>query len=212
MIREWSIVKVEGSVSYGDKKYDVNCIGTVAAIYPRTMLVNLDEVDGDRKVGCIVKNKYITELSRLEVLNILLGSEYETEEDALEFLSERFSKHYEKFDDGQLAYNYLDNEYSNYLSILGLVYSLFDGESWHISINEDCSLEELKTCFSDENISDFEDIEDLLERKVMKTMSNAGCDVFSALSLELEEISIDRVEELIKVIPEDINPIVEFMD
>lgn len=189
-IKNGDIVKVVGEVYYGDKPFDVDCIGIVQAIYPNRMLINLDEVDGDRKVGCIVKNKYITPMSLLEVANAITGVDFSSKEEFLSYLSDKFKSILENSDDAQEAFNLLDNDYSYYLSALGCVYSLFDGENWQINIKEDLldfiSLNEFSNEWN-EKVNSIEDVESILTHKVMNTMSNVGCDVYNALKLELED-------------------------
>ena len=189
-IKDGDIVKVVGEVYYGDKPFDVDCIGVVQAIYPNRMLINLDEVDGDRKVGCIVKNKYITPMSLLEVANAIIGVDFSSKEEFLSYLTDKFKSILENSDDAQEAFDLLDNDYSYYLSALGCVYSLFDGENWEINIKEELldfiSLDEFSNKW-DEKVNSIEDVESILTHKVMNTMSNVGCDVYNALSLELED-------------------------
>lgn len=189
-IKDGDIVKVVGEVYYGDKPFDVDCIGIVQAIYPNRMLINLDEVDGDRKVGCIVKNKYITPMSLLEVANAITGVDFSSKEEFLSYLTDKFKSILENSDDAQEAFNLLDNDYSYYLSALGCVYSLFDGENWQINIKEDLldfiSLNEFSNEWN-EKVNSIEDVESILTHKVMNTMSNVGCDVYNALKLELED-------------------------
>lgn len=189
-IKNGDIVKVVGEVYYGDKPFDVDCIGIVQMIYPNRMLINLDEVDGDRKVGCIVNNKYITPMSLLEIANVITGVDFSTKEEFLTYLSDKFKSILENSDDAQEAFNLLDNDYSYYLSALGCVYSLFDGENWQINIKEDLldfiSLNEFSNEWN-EKVNSIEDVESILTHKVMNTMSNVGCDVYNALKLELED-------------------------
>ena len=189
-IKDGDIVKVVGEVYYGDKPFDVDCIGIVQTIYPNRMLINLDEVDGDRKVGCIVKNKYITPMSLLEIANAITGVDFSTKEEFLTYLSDKFKSILENSDDAQEAFDLLDNDYSYYLSALGCVYSLFDGENWKINIKEELrdfiSLDEFSNEWN-EKVNSIEDVESILTHKVMNTMSNVGCDVYNALSLELED-------------------------
>lgn len=189
-IKDGDIVKVVGEVYYGDKPFDVDCIGVVQAVYPNRMLINLDEVDGDRKVGCIVKNKYITPMSLLEVANAITGFDFSSKEEFLSYLSDKFKSILENSDDAQEAFDLLDNDYSYYLSTLGCVYSLFDGKNWKINIKEELldfiSLDEFSKEWN-EKVNSIEDVESILTHKIMNTMSNVGCDVYNALNLELED-------------------------
>lgn len=189
-IKDGDIVKVVGEVYYGDKPFDVDCIGVVQAVYPNRMLINLDEVDGDRKVGCIVKNKYITQMSLLEVANAVTGFDFSSKEEFLSYLSDKFKSILENSDDAQEAFDLLDNDYSYYLSTLGCVYSLFDGKNWKINIKEELldfiSLDEFSKEWN-EKVNSIEDVESILTHKIMNTMSNVGCDVYNALNLELED-------------------------
>lgn len=189
-IKNGDIVKVVGEVYYGDKPFDVDCIGIVQMIYPNRMLINLDEVDGDRKVGCIVNNKYITPMSLLEIANVITGVDFSSKEEFLSYLTDKFKSILENSDDAQEAFDLLDNDYSYYLSALGCVYSLFDGKNWKINIKEELldfiSLDEFSKKWN-EKVNSIEDVESILTHKVMNTMSNVGCDVYNALKLELED-------------------------
>lgn len=190
------IVKVEGTVVYGNGKYEVDCLGVVSCINQGNMLINLDEVDGDKKVGCIVKNSYIKPLSTLEALKYITSKDFDTIEEYLEFLSDEFANELKYSEDAQDAYNNLDSKYSYYLGVLGCVYSLFDGESWSIEKNENYTdkdvlkyLKDFQNEYNDNSLTTIEDIVSTLDNHVRKTMCNVGCDVYTALNLELSEIN-----------------------
>lgn len=201
-LKQGEIVKVEGIVNYGNEDYEVNCIGVIEMINESNMLITLDEVNKDRKVGCIVKNKYIKPLTIVEIGNILTGQNFKTKEEFLEYLSERFEEKLDKFEDAQDAFDDLDNDYSNYLSVLGCVYSIFGGEDWNIIGDEkvlnEISITEFKEILEDEKIESISDIESNLTHRVMNNMSNCGIDVYNALKLELEELD-DRMSSYFSV-------------
>lgn len=209
------IVKVEGIVTYGNENYEVDCIGVIEMINKSNMLITLDEVDRDRKVGCIVKNKYIKSISLVEIGNILTGKNFETKEEFLEYLSTAFEEKLDKFDDAQQAFNDLNNDYSNYLDILGCVYSIFNGEDWNIIGDEKVlnkiSITEFKKILEDEKIESISDIEANLTNRIMKNMSNCGIDVYNALKLELEELD-DRMFSYFSVYSNGEGPKIELID
>lgn len=124
-----------------------------------------------------------------EVLNTELTSINELEE----MLSEKFQKLYEENEEAQVAFNELDEELGGLLGKY-FVYTLSaDGEMWSVGIGEGyeaSKLSEYLTTFKEyynEDVQTIEDCTSKLEYRVMKDMSNAGCDAFTALSMILEE-------------------------
>ena len=159
------------------------------------MLITLDEIDKDRKATCIVKNKFISPMSIVEVGNVLTGQSFETKEEFLDYLSNEFISKLEDYEDAQEAFNALDDDYSHYLSILGCVYSLFGGDDWEINVDDNvfntCSIEKFQEILDDKSLKTTSNIASKLTSKVMKIMSNVGCDVYNALKLQLDDFEED---------------------
>lgn len=202
IIKVDDIVKVIGIVNYGDVDYDVDCIGVVNMINKDSMLITLEEINQDKKVSCLVKNKYIEPISIAEIGKELTGKDFKTKEDFLQYLSEEFEEKLDKFDDAQFAYDDLNRDYSYYLNNLGCVYSLFNGESWTVKVNKDIlnivTLEKLKELLQDNSIKDIEDIESCIENRVSNNMCNCGIDVYNALELELNILD-EKLKPYIKI-------------
>ena len=214
-IKENDIVKVEGIVRYGNLSYEVNCIGIVQDVRTKSMLITLDEVDRDRKVNCVVKKKYITPLSIIDIGNNLTGQNFETKEEFLNYLSNEFNSKLEETEDAQDAFNNLDDDYSNYLSSIGCVYSLFDGQDWEINVDDNifntCSLETFQNVLNDNSLKTIDNIASKLTSNVMNIMSNVGCDVFNALKLQLDDFD-ENLEDLIIVYSNGDGPKIELVD
>lgn len=115
-------------------------------------------------------------------------------EEILDILSEEFANNYKLLGDGQDAYNLLEDENREFMSEFAFVYTLFGGKSWDISLSDDFKEEETQNYIDTikkhyrADINTLEEAIDLINIDISKTISNAGCDVFSALNLILEDI------------------------
>ena len=135
-----------------------------------------------------ISKEQAEEVNALTAIN-LMGFQYNSVDEMCASLSEKFSEKREYIDDAQEAFNSLNDEFSGYLGYLGFVYSIFGGDSWHVNML-DCSepiLKDVCKFFDDKKILTSDDAIAAVENRVMKTMSNVGCDVYNALSLEMEE-------------------------
>lgn len=188
-------VKVKGLVKYGDEHYEVDTFGIVSAIVSqKTLCVTLDEIDGDGKAACLVPKKICTPMKYCEVGSYLTGEDFNDTPEFLNYLSDKFVSKLEKFDDAQEAFDDLDEEYDYYLSKLGCVYSLTNGASWHVEVDEDLFNIIKVRYFNEllgENFEEAVDLASYIENKVCDTMSNCGCDYNNALAMELNELAED---------------------
>lgn len=129
----------------------------------------------------------------LKQLNEVMNEHFTTIEEAENALSERFGDLYSDYEEAQESFDELDRETNGLLGKY-FVYTLSaPGETWHVGLGEKYQEENLPTyieMFQKHYNESFENADDLtskLENRVMKTMDNAGCDAFTALSMILAE-------------------------
>lgn len=129
----------------------------------------------------------------LQELRAVTNQPLNTLKEAEDYLSERLQEVYIEQDDAQEAFDALDTELNGLLGKY-FVYTLSgkDGE-WHVGTGDafdDTKLDDYIEAFQEHYNEEFESLDDLtskLEYRVMKDMSNAGCDAFNALAMILEE-------------------------
>lgn len=130
----------------------------------------------------------------VEAYNSVYENKVNSVDEVLDILSEEFQSNYDQLEDAQEAYDILANEYKDVMKNHCFVYSLSGNTKWSVSTGEGYDTAQLpghikvvKECYSDENITTLDDILSKIERHVTKTMSNVGCDMFTALNYILEE-------------------------
>lgn len=130
----------------------------------------------------------------VEAYNAIYEEPVSDIKEVLDMLSEEFQENYNRIGDAQEAYDTLVDENSDLMKNHLFVYNLSGESEWSVSTGKgykESSLEEyiniVKECYSDEKISTLDDVLSKIERDVQKTMSNAGCDMFTALNLILQE-------------------------
>lgn len=117
----------------------------------------------------------------------------------LDELSDEFAHHYVKEYDAQEAFNVLDAECKGLLSKYFLYTLSEDGEMWSVDVGEGFMQEnlpnyinEFKECYGDKNIETLGDLLSSLERKLMKDMSNVGCDAKTALRMTMDDLGLEN--------------------
>lgn len=140
----------------------------------------------------IEKEKVNKEL--IEIYNSIHDEKVDNIKDILNILSEEFQANYDEMGDAQAAYDTLVDEHKDLMANHVFVYNLSGNIKWSISTGEGYKPEKLqeyvnivKESYSDENIATLEDVLSKIERDVLKTMSNVGCDMFTSLNLILQE-------------------------
>lgn len=130
----------------------------------------------------------------VEAYNSMCEDKVDNIDEVLDILSEEFQSNYDQLGDAQDAYDALVDEYNEVMKNHCFVYNLSGDNSWSISTGKrfDSSkfskyIEIVKEYYCDDNINTLDDILSKLERHVTKTMSNVGCDMFTALNSILEE-------------------------
>ena len=130
----------------------------------------------------------------VEAYNSICEDKVDNIDEVLDILSEEFQSNYDQLGDAQDAYDALVDEYNEVMKNHCFVYNLSGDSSWSISTGKgfDSSklskyIEIVKEYYCDDNINTLDDILSKLERHVTKTMSNVGCDMFTALNSILEE-------------------------
>ena len=138
------------------------------------------------------KNVIVEDFKKLSEGGIIerMFSSYD---ELLDVLSEMFSDEYEKESDAQDAFNNLDEELGGLLGKYCAVYTLGTKE-WVIECSGDVSKEKIEEVIAswndyyDDNLADINDLCDSITHRVMKDMSNCGCDVYNALSALCDDV------------------------
>ncbi|MBQ8998986.1 MAG: hypothetical protein IJ086_09925 [Clostridium sp.] len=126
--------------------------------------------------------------------NLIQKTKVKNIQDVLDILSERFREIYDNKDDAQEAYNELTLEYPELMNKYCFAYTLSEGNGWSVSTGSDYNEEDLDKYLKviNEHYYHFshdclDDILSSIENDICNTMSNVGCDMFTALNLILEE-------------------------
>jgi len=138
--------------------------------------------------------KYIKDFQkfRLDAYNQELKTEFESESELLNYLSEKLNKAIKEYEDIQIAFDELNKELNNILNIC--LWSIGD---WSIDILIPDSLEEEYLSKIQETLSleTWDDLDCYLQEQIRNDECNIGIDCFHALELELDmllsEVNID---------------------
>lgn len=139
--------------------------------------------------------------------------------EVLDFLSKEFSDNYDNVSDAQDAFDTLVDEYSEFMNKYPFVYSLSGDETWEVSTGSDFKesnlneyLKVVNKVYPGLEATTLDDALCRIERDVEKTMSNAGCDMFTALNLILsEDLSELCDESIFTIIGADSEPRIELL-
>lgn len=113
---------------------------------------------------------------------------FSTYEELLDVLSEMFSYVYDRSSDAQEAFDDLNNDLDGLLNKHYGVYTLGTKE-WNISSSLEASDVAIAQSIQDwndyygSNLKSIDEVCDAIDRRVMKDMSNCGCDVHNALAM-----------------------------
>lgn len=143
----------------------------------------------------------------------VLDEKFSTYDELLAVLSEMFQDKYSKYPDAQEAFDDLDDDLNGLLTKNCGVYSLGTKE-WEIKIeqmNEKTKEKHIKDWneYYGSEIKDLDDLADSITHRVMKDMSNAGCDVYNALAMIIDDVFGET--NLIYVDLGEENPRIEFL-
>lgn len=122
----------------------------------------------------------------------LIEENFSSFDELVQVLSDMFEDMYSKYSDAQEAYCDLDDDLDNCLSKNGAVYCLGTKE-WEVKIDniDEKAKEQLYKNWNDYYNSEINDIDDLvsaISHRIMKDMSNAGCDVHNALAMIINDV------------------------
>lgn len=137
----------------------------------------------------------------------------------LDFLSKKFSDNYKYVSDAQDAFDTLVDEYSNFMNKYPFIYSLSGDETWKVSTGSNFKesnlneyLKVVNKAYPGLEATTLDDALSRIEHDVKKTMSNAGCDMFTALYLILsEDLSEFCNESIFAIIGADSEPRIELL-
>lgn len=144
----------------------------------------------------------------------LIEDNFNTYEELLDVLSEMFSDIYDKSSDAQEAFDDLDYELDGLLNKNCAVYTLGTKE-WEIMCSAEASEDIIKQSINEwnQNYSNVEDINDLCDsitHRILKDMSNCGCDVHNALAMICNEVFTN--EDIFYIDLGEENPRISFLD
>lgn len=161
-----------------------------------------------------------------EVLNKKIVKAYNTIEEnnvssineVLNILSKSFQENYNKLGDAQDAYDVVAEEYGDILKEACFVYNLSGSNVWDVSTGRGYDenqlpryLDIIKSCYTDKKIKTLNDILSSIQKDVEKTMSNVGCDMFTALNLILEEDLYQLNSDVFVISNADCEPRIEIL-
>lgn len=112
-------------------------------------------------------------------------------------LSQMFSDEYDRASDAQEAFDDLNDELNGLLNKHCAVYCLGTKE-WSIICSSEASEELIKKSidewndYYDKNVADIDDLCSSINVRVMKDMSNCGCDVYNALAMICDDVFGDE--------------------
>lgn len=174
----------------------------------RVITEDMDEFNGT------ISQKDCQKANIFDIVNVMLDETCDSDTDAILKLSEKFEELYDKMGDGQEAFDFLmEEDMCGMLDDFDFVYSV-TGENWSITVGESNSCEEYETVIQeineiyDSNAKTIEEACSVVERRIEKTMSNVGCDPYTALKLEKE----DELPDCFKVKAESDGVYVELLD
>lgn len=138
------------------------------------------------------KNNILKDFLKLKEDGVIEKS-FSTYEELLDVLSEMFSDIYDRSSDAQEAFDDLDYDLDGLLNKYCGVYTLGTKE-WTINSSIDASDEIIKQAIQDWNsyyrdsLSTIDELCDGITHRVMKDMSNCGCDVHNALAMLCDDV------------------------
>lgn len=143
----------------------------------------------------------------------LIKDDFSSYEELLDVLSEMFANQYEGYSDAQEAFDDLNDYLEGKLNEHCGVYTL-GTEEWHIKIDvkEPEKLNALMKQWGEYygSVSDADDLASSMEHRVMKDMSNVGCDVHNALAMLCSEV-FDEYDSSIYADIGESNPRIDFL-
>lgn len=146
----------------------------------------------------------------------LIKEDFTNYKELLDVLSEIFAHQYEEYSDAQDAFDDLNDYLDGKLNQHRGVYTL-GTEEWRIKIDVkepeklNDLMEQWGKCYG--SVSDADDLASSIEHRVMKDMSNAGCDVYNALDMICSEVfdEVDNIDSFIYVDMGEPSPRIDFL-
>ena len=123
----------------------------------------------------------------------IIKESFSTYEELLNVLSDMFSDIYNKSSDAQEAFDDLNDNLDGFLNKHCGVYTLGIQE-WTIKIYTEASNETIEQSIQDWNsyycdsLSSIDELCDSITHRIIKDMSNCGCDVYNALTMLCEDV------------------------
>lgn len=175
------VVKEDGTIE------TVNGIGKLVSNHKGLVEVDVITKDMDEFRGTFADTA-CKPATIADIVNVLLDEECASDEAAIEVLSNNFSNLYDDMGDGQEAFDYMmEEDMRGMLDDFDFIYSV-TGDNWTVSVDDaDDSVIETVNELYGSKAKDLEDACSTVERQISKTMSNVGCDPYTALRLEKDE-------------------------
>ncbi len=181
VIKDAKVIQEDGTI--------VTVSGIVKAVKSKNGLLDVNVITNDMdEFNGTIEECFCKKASIADIVSVMLDEVCESDKDAISKLTERFEELYDEMEDGQEAFDYLmEEEMNDMLEDFDFVYSV-TGENWGITVENfnDSILNEVNKLY-DENAKNMEEACAVVEHQVEKTMSNVGCDPYTALRLEKED-------------------------
>lgn len=203
VLKNQKVIMEDGTIA------TVDGIATLVSTKDDFVEIDVITMDMDEFRGTMT-SKDRKEANIADIVNVMLDEKCETDEVAIELLSEKFAELYDEMGDGQEAFDFLMEEDMNgMLDDFDFVYSV-TGDNWNIEVDEtaDDSIVDIVNEAYGSNAEDLDEACSVVERQVSKTMSNVGCDPYTALRLEKE----DDCPDCFKVKAESDRAYIELLD
>lgn len=175
------VVKEDGTIE------TVNGIGKLVSNHKGLVEVDVITKDMDEFRGTFVGTA-CKPATIADIVNVLLDEECVSDEVAIEVLSNNFSNLYNDMGDGQEAFDYMmEEDMRGMLDDFDFIYTV-TGDNWTVSADgADDSVIEIVNELYGSKAKNLEEACSTVEKQVSKTMSNIGCDPYTALRLEKED-------------------------
>ena len=140
-------------------------------------------MENKKEINALVVKRY-NELNETKCMTVM---------DVLDILSDEFADAYNRIGDAQQAFDTVMDENKALAEGIAFVYTLSGDASWYVTRGSGY-VEAKKAEYVllvnetyDEDAEDFGEALGVIEHRVRKDMSNAGCDASNALNMILEE-------------------------
>lgn len=128
----------------------------------------------------------------------VIGIKISDKEELENYLTDKFQNYVKNSEDIQEAFDTMDIELNKLLGKYCCYSISKNKDGWRVAASKNYTKDSLPKIlnnwnkYNNSNIDDLDEILGSLEFKMMKYMSNIGCDAFNALSMILKEVKLEN--------------------